>query len=394
MKLNKIKINSILEYIIVFLTILELTSVYSNSNLLPIGILTLLTIFLSLYAVLNMKNIVSISKKKVGIYFIYLIYISIFMITSVSNNNYFNFMVKYILIFSIFYFNIKTKEDLKKYLICYSNIILGLCCLSLIMYFLGYFCGVLPVNYDIILNWGNPKIIGSIFNLHFFIQKETFLGLTLIRNTGVFCEAPMYMLNLVLCLAIDLFYLKKSKKTILILILGILSTLSSTGYIMLVILMFLSFISSKKVNFKIIIMPLILIIAISMVSNVLKAKSSTRSYSVRYDDYIASIKSWKKDLMFGNGYKNNEEFLDNISSFRETNKGQSSSIGAVLSQGGIYLMILYIVTFVTIYKYNAKSKYFATIYFILFLLTVFQYTAIELFIISSSINLINIKKQK
>lgn len=391
MKLNKKSVNKFLEYIIVLLVALESTSVYSNSNILPVGILTLLSIFTGIYAILNIENILSINKKKLGIYFIYILYIIILMIASVSVENYFNFIIKYFFIISVFYFNIKSSYDLKRYLTYYCNIIFSLCCLSLILYTLGYICNLLPINYSVILNWGNTKIIGSIFNLHFLIQTESFLGTTLIRNTGVFCEAPMYMLNLVLCLTLALFYIKKSKITILILILGIITTFSSTGYIILVILLFLYFIFNKKMNLKILIIPIILVSAFFTISNIIESKSSTRSYSVRYDDYMASIKAWQKNIIFGNGYKQNEEFLNNISTFRDTNTGQSSSIGAVLSQGGLFMLTLYFISFLEIYKFNERSKCFAIVYLVLFVLVVFQYTAIELFILSISINLKNLK---
>lgn len=389
MKLNKKSINNFLEYIIVLLTILESTSVYSNSNILPVGILTSLSILMGIYSILNIENVLHLNKKKLGIYFIYIIYIIIFMIVNVTAKNFLNFIIKYIFIVSVFYFNIKNNYDLKRYLTYYCNIVFVLCCLSLILYFLGYICNLLPINYNIVLNWGNTKIIGSIFNLQFIIQKENFLGAILIRNTGVFCEAPMYMLNLVLCLTLNLFYIKTSKINIIILIFGIITTFSSTGYIMLIIIFLLYIISNKKMNLKILIIPIVLISSLFIISNIIESKSTTRSYSVRYDDYVASIKAWKKNIIFGNGYKQNDEFLNNISSFRNTNKGQSSSIGAVLSQGGLFMLILYFISFWKIYKFNEKSKYFAIVYLILFVLVVFQYTAVELFILSISINLNN-----
>lgn len=145
---------------------------------------------------------------------------------------------------------------------------------------------------------------------------------------------------------------------------------------------------------KFLILPIILIIAIFMIFNIVENKMYTRSYSVRFDDYIVSIESWKRNIVFGNGYRNNEIFEDNVSSFRSTNKGQSSSIGAVLVQGGAYLLLLYIFSFISIYNFDRNGKYLSAIYIILFFTTVFQYTALELFIISISINLKNLSSNR
>lgn len=394
MNIPKKIINNFLEYIIIALVVLESTSVYANSNILPIGILSLLCISMGIYAIVNINKILIIKKKKLIIYGIYLLYILIFMIINVNSSNRFNFFMKYIYIMSIFYFYINSIEDIKRFMKCYCNIIFVLCCVSLIIYFFGYIVKILPINYNVVLNWGNTKTVGSILNLHFIVQTEEFLGKTIVRNTGVFCEAPMYMLNLILCLTLDLFCNKKGKLHEIVLIIGIVTTISSTGYILLITLILLYFSYSQKMKIKFLILPIILIIAIFMIFNIVENKMYTRSYSVRFDDYIVSIESWKRNIVFGNGYRNNEIFEDNVSSFRSTNKGQSSSIGAVLVQGGAYLLLLYIFSFISIYNFDRNGKYLSAIYIILFFTTVFQYTALELFIISISINLKNLSSNR
>lgn len=391
MTIQKKKINIFFEYIIIFLIILESTSVYSNSDILPIGILSLLTIFVSIYAIFNIEKLKRIKKRKILIYIIYIVYILIFSIFSVEKKNYGNFFIKFVYLISIFYFYIDSIDDIRRMIKIYCNCIFALCFISLVFYSFGYILKILPINYNVILNWGYTRRIGSLFNLHFFVQTEKFLNTTLVRNTGIFCEAPMYMLNLTLCLTLSMFFCEKNKLRDFILIVGIISTFSSTGYIILIILFTLYFVSSKKITIKFLILPVILVISIFIIFNIIESKSDSRSYSVRYDDYVASIQGWKENIIFGSGYRNNDLFLKNISSFRSNNTGQSSSVGAILLQGGIYLFLLYFVSFLSIYKFNKKSKTFSIIYIILFILTVFQYTGLELLILSISINLISLK---
>ena len=260
--------------------------------------------------------------------------------------------MKFLYLVMIYYFVIESIDDLKRFIKKYCIVITIICCMSLFFYVFGYLFNLLPVNYNVILNWGNTKTVGSIFNLHFLIQTENFFGYSIIRNTGLFCEAPMFMLNLVMALSANLFCVSnKNKLANLILAIGIITTLSSIGYISLIIIITLYFFINNKFNVKFLFIPILLLISVFLITNVIETKSSTRSYSVRYDDYIASIESWKENILFGNGYKNNDVFLSKISSFRYTNTGQSSSVGAILSQGGIYLFFIYIMSFISIYKF-------------------------------------------
>ena len=103
MNIPKKIINNFLEYIIIALVVLESTSVYANSNILPIGILSLLCISMGIYAIVNINKILIIKKKKLIIYGIYLLYILIFMIINVNSSNRFNFFMKYFNIFSSYF---------------------------------------------------------------------------------------------------------------------------------------------------------------------------------------------------------------------------------------------------------------------------------------------------
>ena len=79
MNIPKKIINNFLEYIIIALVVLESTSVYANSNILPIGILSLLCISMGIYAIVNINKILIIKKKKINyLWHILIIYINFY----------------------------------------------------------------------------------------------------------------------------------------------------------------------------------------------------------------------------------------------------------------------------------------------------------------------------
>jgi len=103
------------------------------------------------------------------------------------------------------------------------------------------------VNIDFGSYNNEPRQINSYFNLHFDTQKMGIGGFTLIRNSGIFCEAPMYAIILLVTFMFQLFIdeIEFSKRNFYILVVTIITTVTTTGIICTSLMLFLAFVYKK-----------------------------------------------------------------------------------------------------------------------------------------------------
>jgi O-antigen ligase len=116
-------------------------------------------------------------------------------------------------------------------------------------------------------------------------------------------------------------------------------------------------------------------------------RSNTSSLDIRIDDYKAAIQSFKNDVIFGNGYGNEEEIKKYMSDFREYNDGLSNSIAVILAQGGIYFSMIYIfpILFLAIYaikKKNIKLGVLVILFIFSISISIYHTTPLMLLILS------------
>ena len=389
MKKNNSFIETILRYGIVLLTILDSVSVYSVMVTKNIPITEILVVLLALqFLLIDFKKIIlqrKLKKNSALFIFAYLIYIFGYIIFGSIVSSMTKFLIKFIVIFILLYLHFSTdSNEVKKYKKTFINIMVIIAITSLMFYVLGSLLKLINPTSQVLYRWGSLRNINSYFNLYFETQKETFFNYTVYRNTAIFTEAPMYNLLLLISVLLCLFYKdKKYNKYLLLFIITIITTFSTTGFILTIVMfMIKSILKNDKYSIRktMIFLPIVVLMII-LSFNIYNQKSDSRSYSVRIDDYRASYISWKENIVFGNGYGNNEVFKSNISSFRINNTGQSSSIGAILSQGGIYLLMFYLFPVILLlikYKENKKIEWTLYVYLILFFTTIFQYTCIQL----------------
>ena len=229
-----------------------------------------------------------------------------------------------------------------------------------------------PTDY-LINKWSDGGVAVSYYNIYFETQRISVMDNAIIRNSGIFAEAPMW--NLILSIAImiqTLFFGRNNYKTF-ILVLTILSTISTTGiYIIGLIIAYkiIFEVSGWKKYITLILVPILLL----GLSFIWENKSETASASIRFDDYKAGIQAWFDNVFFGSGFLNG---LRVIESYMDTtiraNLGYSNSLFVILAQGGIILFILYLLPMLIILlnrKYSYDLKFFA------FLLIVILSTAI------------------
>ncbi|MBZ5943083.1 hypothetical protein K1W63_12195, partial [Weissella cibaria] len=180
-----------------------------------------------------------------------------------------------------------------------SKIVTVLAVVSLIFWFLCSIVHVLNFNTSVWIDWGQIKQVRSFHNVHFETQAVTLMGRNIIRNTGIFCEAPMYSFDLVISLFYNLlFNRKKSNITIFILLVTILTTLSTTGILMLLYAFLVMFVYKKQSQKILIVLKnllMIIVIPVLVVVGIvfLTMKMQTGSYLTRMDDITGLIQYWQ-----------------------------------------------------------------------------------------------------
>lgn len=379
-----------LEYIFSLLLILTTNTVYmvkatgNMSDYIRILFSIILGLLIITYLILGVSSRKKIAKAIIFLIFYYF-YILIFTLITDTKINLDYFHI-YFLTFPMLYFLFSTiqKKDVANLLTVFSRTVYYLCIVSLFFFFLGTTLNILKVTSSELIDWGKVQTIPSYFNLHFNIQTVEIFGKSFIRNTGIFAEAPMFSLNIVIALAIEIFLKKDfSKKYCLLLIVTLLTTASTTGLIICAFIIFMYFwlrksIDTSKFNIKYLIVVFLSIFLIFVVYSLLIDKQKTASYYARMDDYIASYKAWMDYPILGNGYKNSDAIIFYMSNFRKNNIGLSNSIMVLLAQGGIYLFLLYLIPALKTFKYGLKTKnnniiIFDIIIIMLFATTIFMY---------------------
>lgn len=378
------KVINILEYILAVFLILDCRSVYNHSYYkyyyireIFIGLLIALVMIKLLVGNYDKKKFL----KGIKHIFIYAIFIAIFMVfNNIKSTKDFTlkFCLGFPLLFLYYFIDKDTNSLIIEFLRKIVNIMVTLAVISLVLYFIGPLTNIIEPTGEFYTTWtgyGEFKTLPSYFKMEFITQRINLFGNVIARNTGIFTEAPMYSLNLTIALAIQMYLLKdKSRFKKIVLAITIITTTSSTGIIILTAMIAESIMFKKnksKVNkaIKYISIPFLIAIAVIIITNAFTTRADMISGDIRRDDYISCFKAWKEDKIFGNGYGNLDVIGKYISGFREI--GQSSAVMVVLAQGGIYLLIWYLIPVYKQIKHSISIKDIKILTFVLVLLLLF-----------------------
>ena len=236
----------------------------------------------------------------------------------------------------------------------YVNIVVLIATISLVIWFLGPVMGVLQTNCTIENSWtdtGFTVFTPGYFGLHYLPQTSMLgNGLLVVRNTSFFAEAPMYSLVLAIAVIFEIFFAKKARVPVLILLsVAILTTFSTTGIIAILLAglyWVLDVTSSRSKQFRTVVSLLfvLLIIVVAMVSQQLvETKLSSSSGSIRLDDLQAGYKAWSRNFIVGNGFYVTDIIQSYMSGFRSGNIGFSNTIFDILAKGGIVYFVAYLI---------------------------------------------------
>lgn len=391
--INSSRSYKILEYLFILLILLNCNSMYYiNFNFIRLIVNVLFIIILFILFITQYQKIRYNKYNIINMFLFLLLYslIIVFCNFSFGNLHYIFYMcIIPIILLVCFYGNNVINNSL---LFKFENIVTILAFCSLILWLLAV-TGISP-NMSIVSRWGNSAPVGGYFGLLFIPQKASFFILkNVVRNCGIFVEAPMYSYVLSVALFIELF-IRKSKRVFtyktVILLLTIISTISVTS-IMIAIpaVLFSEYLRYNDIYhriFFIVLIPISLILLRLILDNkVGNVTNLNSSYNIRMNDIYASIMAWKHHLFIGNGY---HPYIvqQYMYSFRLTpggNSGLSTGLFTVLAYGGIIRALFYIVpTFLSVMFCSYKVKFIALLNFILFVYTVISETYLCLFIVS------------
>lgn len=231
------------------------------------------------------------------------------------------------------------------------DVVVVLAVISLYYWVFGVILQLFQPNMGISIHWGQFSYAPGYDGLHFAYQVDTtfFPDQGIIRNSGIFTEAPMFNLWLDLALAGELFLKRKpSKLRVIILLITIITTLSITGIILGVVCLLVY----KKWNIRrtdrlarglflvglMVLLPLIVGATVHMWT----LKSDTQSYAMRVSDYVGGFMLWLDYPLFGDGYANLSGLFEYIYAPDDV-VGFSNTLTGVLGTGGLWIMVLYVI---------------------------------------------------
>lgn len=422
---DKIKdsILSILEYIVAIFIVLECRSVYLYSvnkefYIMQILGIAMLCLFIAniLFKKIKLKGILSDYKFILGLTIYNIIYIVAVRMKMTEIIRYLYIFEAMFLMLYIYYK--ENSKDTKLFLRKIVNVIVIISLISLFFYIFGTVLNIIPTTGTFKMTWGDfgkkEYSINSYFDIHFNIQRLSIWGLDIPRNTGIFTEGPMFALNILIALALQVFILKeKDWLKIFILVITLFTTFSTAGILGGILCFCCYLLCNKNIQEKIkkginkkktiIICITVVLLIVIVVGVLLRQKMKTASYSTRVDDYIASIFAWAdNNIIFGNGIFNEQAIVNYMSTSRGVNTGVSNSIATTLAGGGVFLSVIYIYAFCTMIENYKKYKDVGILCFFIVMIylsitTIFQYTIMMISIMALTIAIYHndiIKKNK
>lgn len=404
----------ICEYILAFLVIMDCNSIYANLvdslyNLqhLALVLSVILIALLCYYYKIVWRKLVRIVANPLIYVVIWVLFLMVFM---KIQPGYTGSYIKYFLLFlpiSIILFKLYRyigKKNQMLYRI--SDVVVILAVISLVMWLLIAVLELAEPNMIILSNWGGVQEVESFFGLYFQrsvqIENINFLEVEVYRNIGLYPEAPMFNIVLILSFYTELFFRKKIRYGRLSLfLLTIISTFSTLGMIFSFGGLFLKGAWNLwKKKRKIIVAGMLVVLLILLCTLIgYKRFNGAGSYNMHVDDLLSCIRAWKAAPIFGRGFENYELIYENMALFRKDSTGLTTSAGVVLAQGGMSLMVLYLFPFIVgIAKYWREKKqevvWWALGILGLFLTFIFTYRFLMLWLLAFAYSWIGNKQEK
>lgn len=255
------------------------------------------------------------------------------------------------LLLLVLYLGLKERQDgsILDLLHKLADIVTVLTVLSLFFYLFGTLLDWLPDPGTATYSWGGTvRTCPTYYNLFYEAQKIDFFGVTLVRNCGVFPEAPGFAIFLVFATATEVLLRDKPRLWRCGVYVAAAATTYSAKAIVLVAAVFaLKYIITPSKawtarRLKVLLVPLAVLGVLVVAGVLLWDKMQSVSGFMRVDDVLACFKTWLTAPFFGTGYWNDESVIPFFAYPDRYNNGLSMGLMVVLAQGGLYLLTLYV----------------------------------------------------
>lgn len=374
----KINLKSIQDVLLSLLIVIATNSIYVNTGdsnkLIPIlALVVIVAAFLELVSSKLNYNYFKIILTTVLIYLVVCITNILISFNSLSINEIlFYFVIAPLMLILLMFKNFN--DQLFDFLNTFVKIILIFAIVSLIFWTFGSILKVVHPTNVVINNWNGGLPTPSYFNLYFETQGIHFFGTTIIRNSGMFAEAPMWSLMLSSALIIQELFLENSIKRLSLLTLTILTTVSTTGIFVIGLLLIYRVVMLKKPLLKYVSLITIPVVIYALLQ-VWEEKSDSISASIRFDDYVAGFLAWKESFFFGSGLVMGLKAIEaNMNTLIRPNLGYSNSLFVILAQGGLILGGYYFYPVIKIIldkRYLTNYKMFSLLFIVLLMTNIF-----------------------
>lgn len=308
-----------------------------------------------------------------------LLYLSIYAIGTKYNVCSFFLSFALIFIFMYLYSTIIIQKGLvQKLARTFSQLMVIIATISIAFWALGSIARIMPGRTRMIYEWAESnKITYSYFGLYFEnpVQNNSFLGRMMVRNCGIFTEAPSMAGMLLYALVIELFSVEKSSRPkIMILLISLFTTFSTKGILLSFLAVCLKYIISKPRGYILNIVKYVIGFWVLILAGyicyiiVIDKMNSAYSFKIRMDDIFSALQAWKNNPLFGNGYYNDDSIRNYFNVYRD-NDGLSMGIPILLAEGGIWMLMFYCGAIFsgienTVVK-SVKKEYFAFVLIII-----------------------------
>lgn len=394
MKIDKQRIDLFLVAALAFFCMLDFNTVYSRFTTLDLyinEITILLCLGVPVFSILMNQKV---NKKSVLFVLIYILYAITFVYFSpkVSIGGY---IIKFILCLPmlVVYYSQDIKYS-KNFLRYFSYFLYIIAMISLVFYFFTTIISVIKPLNTILVSWRGDAGFRNYFYLYFSADYSYFSH-GILRNTGIFVEAPQYGMNLVFALMYELFVNNSTNyKRVIIFCITIFSTFSFGSILTMMIMLYLKLLFENNSHTLIGIINTIILIVLAVLglivgyALVLSKINTGNSFKIRVDDFISGFKSWKLHPLFGNGYNNSSVVKQFVGSFRSWSLrnnqiGFSNSIAMILSNGGVYLFLTYLISSILfLCSEMRKKKYLFAIVFTFFSMLFLNSFAYSMYVIN------------
>lgn len=300
--------------------------------------------------------------------FVITAYVSVSLLTGHSGGTAMLFAVGNIIVFPFLLHLLIDSGGIQFALTSFVVIVLFLALTSLVLWLLGPISEIIAPNCHIMSSWGSQGRVFTSkpgwYGLLYVTQIIDSYDLPIVRNTGIFCEAPMYSYVLSAALLLERYFRERPHFiNCFLLAVTIFTTLSTTGMILVLLVLAQSIYSSVdsfsprvRTLLRLLFVVVILGIVI-LIYSLFAQKINSDSGLGRIDDFRAGFMAWSNNIIVGNGFGNDDVIQRYMSGFRADNLGFSNSPMQLLAEGGLLWFCIFLPPIVGFFRIGGKRAY-------------------------------------